>query len=86
MENTFVLMMLTASIALNIFFIVIVIPELKKYGPAYCLSLLKMIRLTLQKVKYKIPENTIERLIDSVDQEINLLQSHIDGNGYNNKN
>lgn len=78
MENTFILMLLTASIALNVFFIVIVIPGLKKYGPAHCLSLLKMIRLTLQRVKYKVPENTIERLIVSIDQEINILENHID--------
>lgn len=80
MENTFVLMLLTASIGLNIFFMVIVIPKLKRYGPVNYLAMLKMIRLTLQRVKYKVPENTIERLIASIDQEINIIENIIDGN------
>lgn len=85
MENTFVLLVLTASIGLNIYFIIIVIPGLKKYGPAYYIATLKMIRLTLQRIKYKVPDNTIERLIFDLDREIDIIQTHIDGNRYNDK-
>ena len=85
MENTFVLMLLTASIGLNIYFIIIVIPGLKEYGPTYYIATLKMIRLTLQRIKYKVPDNSFERLIIDLDKEIDLIQTHIDGHKYTDK-
>lgn len=85
MDNIFVLMMLTASIGLNIFFMVMVIPGLKKFGPTYCLQLLKAIRLTLKRVKHGIPNTSIESLIEGLEKEIDLIQTHIDGHKYTDK-
>lgn len=80
MQNTVLLLMLTGSVGVNIYLMVIVIPKINKFGPAYILEYMAALLLHLKRVKYKIPGFTIEGAINSIENTINKIEDEQSNN------
>jgi hypothetical protein len=78
MDGTIISMILMVSIGLNVYLFVIAIPKLQRYNAAYILQYLKAVLLTLKRIKYKVPENTLDRLINNIETEINNIETFKD--------